>query len=197
VDEGLNARLGFKPSKKDMLEAYRQARLDVLTFSVIRGAWKTSGIWLGNCEQPLASKYVMLETTGVARIRPKAPVVIRPKTPDFMMAQTLIPIYTPSGGQALRKSSRKLSEKDSTFGLPSQRLFARKASKALDLQASKIADLEAQVEYLVTILGQSNKRVRAKVTIPPGQRFVRMADVRKVKRKLRGRDLSLKTCLPF
>ncbi|KAK6836397.1 DDE-domain-containing protein [Apiospora arundinis] len=188
VREGPNARLGLKPSKKDMLNAYRQARIDVLTPNVIRNAWRTSGIWPRDREKPLSSKYVILEDVGVARGRLDAPaVLIRDSTPDLLTEVAATPIKTPSGGQELRRSIRKLATNDPTFNLPSQRLFTRKASKALDQQASKIADLEARIDYLTTKLEKTAKKVRQKVTLTPGQRFIRMANIRQAKRRLRGR----------
>ncbi|KAK8076080.1 methyltransferase protein [Apiospora phragmitis] len=71
--------------------------------------------------------------------------------------------------------------------MPSQRLFIRKASKALDQSANRIADLGAQVDYLQAKLDRKTTRVRQKVRTAPGQRFIRMADIRRAKRRLRGR----------
>ncbi|KAK6858945.1 hypothetical protein PG995_004798 [Apiospora arundinis] len=188
VRDGPNARLGLKPSKKDMINAYRQARIDVLTPNVIKNAWRTSGIWPRDREKPLSSRYVILEDVGVARERSDAPPVLtRQSTPDFLTEVAPTPIKTPSGGQELRRSIRKLATNDPTFHLPSQRLFTRKASKALDQQASKIADLEARIDYLTTKLEKTTKKVRQKVVLPPGQRFIRMANIRQAKRRLRGR----------
>ncbi|KAK6858979.1 hypothetical protein PG995_004832 [Apiospora arundinis] len=171
-----------------MLNAYRQARIDVLTPNVIRNAWGTSGIWPRDREKPLSSKYVILEDVGVARGRLDAPaVLIRDSTPDLLTEVAATPIKTPSGGQELRRSIRKLATNDPTFNLPSQRLFTRKASKALDQQASKIADLEARIDYLTTKLEKTAKKVRQKVTLTPGQLFIRMANIRQAKRRLRGR----------
>ncbi|KAK6840985.1 hypothetical protein PG987_001845 [Apiospora arundinis] len=164
------------------------ARIDVLTPNVIRNAWRTSGIWPRDREKPLSSKYVILEDVGVARGRLDAPaVLIRDSTPDLLTEVAATPIKTPSGGQELRRSIRKLATNDPTFNLPSQRLFTRKASKALDQQASKIADLEARIDYLTTKLEKTAKKVRQKVTLTPGQRFIRMANIRQAKRRLRGR----------
>jgi len=183
-----NAVLGLKPTKMDMLKAYRQARVDVLTPSTIRNAWKTAGIHPRDRSKPLSSKYVILEDVGVARARSKpSEVVEKEPTPDFLAELAPTPIKTPSGGQELRNSSRKLAATDPTFRMPSQRLFIRKASKALDQSASRIAHLEAQVDYLQTKLDRKATRVRQKVRIAPGQRFVRMADIRRAKRRLRGR----------
>ena len=188
VRDGPNARLGLKPSKKDMINAYRQARIDVLTPNVIKNAWRTSGIWPRDREKPLSSRYVILEDVGVARERSDAPPVLtRELTPDFLTEVAPTPIKTPSGGQELRRSVRKLATNDPTFHLPSQRLFTRKVSKALGQQASKITDLEARINYLTTKLEKTTKKVRQKVVLPPGQRFIRMANIRQAKRRLRGR----------
>ncbi|KAK8095253.1 transposase [Apiospora kogelbergensis] len=183
-----NTVLGLKPTKMDMLEVYRQARIDVLTLSIIRNAWRTAGIYLRDRSKPLSSRYVILEDVGVARVCSRAPEVVeRELTPDFVAELAPTPIKTPSGGQALRRSGRQLAALDPTFKLPSQRLFVRKASKALDQQADKIASLEAQIDYLQSKLDRKTARVRQKVRIAPGQRFVRMADIRRAKRRLRGR----------
>ncbi|KAK8859449.1 Tigger transposable element-derived protein 2 [Apiospora arundinis] len=172
----------------DMLKAYRQARIDVLTPSVIKNAWGTAGIYPQDRSKPLSSRYVILEDVGVARIRPGASEVVeRESTPDFVAELAPRPIKTPSGSQALRRSSRQLAALDPTSKLPSQRLFVRKASKALDQQADKTASLEAQIDYLQSKLERKAARVRQKVRIAPGQRFVRMADICRAKRKLRGR----------
>ncbi|KAK8036740.1 hypothetical protein PG994_015237 [Apiospora phragmitis] len=183
-----NTVLGLKPTKMDMLKVYRQARIDVLTPSTIKNAWRTAGIYPRDRSKPLSSKYVILEDVGVARARPKpSGVVERELTPDFVAELAPTPIKTPSGGQALRNSSRKLATVDHSFSLPSQRLFTRKASKALDQQANKIASLEAQIDYLHAKLDRKTAKVRQKVKVAPGQRFVRMANIRRAKRRLRGR----------
>ncbi|KAK6857597.1 hypothetical protein PG995_006424 [Apiospora arundinis] len=183
-----NTVLGLKPTKMDMLKAYRQARIDVMTPSVIRNAWRTAGIYPRDRSKPLSSRYVILKDVGVARVRSGTPEVVeRESTPDFVAELAPTPIKTPSGGQALRRSGRQLAASDPTFKLPSQRLFIRKASKALDQQANKIASLEAHINYLQAKLDRKSARVRQKVRIAPGQRFVRMADIRRAKRRLRGR----------
>ncbi|KAK8096427.1 uncharacterized protein PG998_014295 [Apiospora kogelbergensis] len=164
------------------------ARIDVMTPSVIRNAWRMAGIYPRHRSKPLSSRYVILEDVGVARVRSGAPEVVeRESTPDFVAELAPTPIKTPSGGQALRRSGRQLAASDPTFKLPSQRLFIRKASKALDQQANKIASLEAHINYLQAKLGRKLAKVRQKVRIAPEQRFVRMADIRRAKRRLRGR----------
>ena len=96
-------------------------------------------------------------------------VVEREPTPDFVTELAPTPIKTPSGGQALRRSSRQLAALNPTFKLPSQRLFVRKASKALDQQADKIASLEVQIDHLQSKLDRKTARVRPKVRTAPGQ----------------------------
>lgn len=129
-----------------------------------------------------------MEDIGIVRNQPTLSVgPAKESTPDFLEEIALIPLKTPSRGQELRRSSRKLAATDTIFNFPSQRLFTRKASKALDQQANKIANLEAQVAYLTTKLEKKAKNVRKKVILTPGQRFIRMADICKAKRQLRGR----------
>ncbi|KAK5633866.1 hypothetical protein RRF57_009580 [Xylaria bambusicola] len=62
--------------------------------------------------------------------------------------------------------------------MPAQRLVTRKAAKALDQQAEKIAFLEAKVKTLQARLKKSIKKKRKKVKPAPGRRFAMMADVR-------------------
>ncbi len=87
----------------------------------------------------------------------------------------------------LRKSCRKFAFQYTAFSLPLQRLVTRKASKALDYQAEKIANLEAKVSYLEAKLRKTITKKRKKVKPAPGKRLVRMANVRRVKRRLRRR----------
>ncbi|GAW17609.1 hypothetical protein ANO14919_070680 [Xylariales sp. No.14919] len=62
-----------------------------------------------------------------------------------------------------------------------------KASKALDLKDVRIAELEPQNERLRLQSARKMKQVRQKVKIEPNQKFVRMADARRAKRRLHGR----------
>ncbi|KAI0439933.1 hypothetical protein F4803DRAFT_553556 [Xylaria telfairii] len=161
--EGPSGRLGIKASKEEVLRAYRQAWIDMLTPNNIKNAWRTSGIQPRNRELPLSSRFVMLEEEGVARKRRQAPTAeIRPKTPDFNTDE---------------------------FNMPTPRLLARKAAKAFDRAVCQIANLEAKIEYLEAKVAKNTKNYRQKVKIAPGQRFVRMADVRRTRRRLRNRDI--------
>jgi hypothetical protein len=185
-----NTTLRHKPTKQDMLTAYRQARIQVLTPSTIKNAWRTAGINPRDRAKPLSSRFVILEDIGVPRARQKAPTRFnRPSTPDFVTELAPISIQTPSGGQALRTCSRNLASVDPTFRLPTVRLFARKAGKALDECVGKLVDVQARNEYLEAKLVRKTKKVRQKVKVAPGERFVRMADVRRAKRRLRNRVL--------
>ncbi|KAI1316579.1 hypothetical protein F5Y16DRAFT_168973 [Xylariaceae sp. FL0255] len=130
----------------------------------------------------------MLESEGVARAPARAPPAVSgPKSPDFLLLRGPKPIDTPAGGQELIRKSRQLADHDSTFRNPTQALFARKASKALDLQAGRIAELEAQVTILTAQLERKRKKKRKAVKVPPGERFIKMAAIRRVKRRLRNR----------
>ncbi len=91
----------------------------------------------------------MLEGEGLARA-PTQPE--RPKTPEFLPLLRPRPMKTPSGGQDLLKSSRNLAKSCPSFHNPTLQLFSQKASKALDVQAAKIAELEARNAYLVAKL---------------------------------------------
>ncbi|KAI0815419.1 hypothetical protein GGR55DRAFT_675034 [Xylaria sp. FL0064] len=155
-----------------------------MTAAAIKKAWATSGIHPRDRSRPLSSKYVMLESEGVAEA---PPAISGPKSPDFLLLRDPKLIDTPAGGQELIRKSRQLADHDRTFRNPTQALFARKASKALDLQAGRIAELEAQVTILTAHLEKKRKKKRKAVKLPPGERFVKMTDIRRVKRRLRNR----------
>jgi hypothetical protein len=180
--------LGITPSKEDVMKALRLARLDVLLPEVIKKAWATAGIYPRDRSKPLSSKYVMLEKEGVAKAKPAAPAAgARPKTPEFSVFDPKYVMETPSTGQDLRRSCRKFATDYSAFNMPAQRLVTRKASKALDRQAEKIAFLEAKVQYLQAKVSRSVPKKRKKVKPAPGRKFAMMADVRRVKRRMRRR----------
>lgn len=188
--ESLCMELGILPLKEDLIKALRSARLEVLVPRVIKKAWATAGIFPRDRSKPLSSKYVMLEKEGVARARAKAPAAEeRPKTPDFSVFDPKYCMETPSTGQDLRRSCQKFAADYPAFYMPAQRLVTRKAAKALDQQAEKIAFLEAKVKILQARLKKSIKKKRKKVKPAPGRRFAMMADVRRVKRRLRRRAI--------
>ncbi|KAI1317434.1 hypothetical protein F5Y16DRAFT_392771 [Xylariaceae sp. FL0255] len=130
----------------------------------------------------------MLEDKGVARALAPAPIVNEvPQTPNWLKLLRPRPVNTPTGGQDLLRKSRKLAVTYPSFQDPTLRLFSLKASKALDIQAAKVAELEAQNAYLTAKLQRKQQKKRKAVKIAPGQKFVRMADIRRVKRRLRSR----------
>ena len=182
--------LGIPSSKEDIMRALRQAREDILIPKVIKRAWEIAGIHPRDRSKPLSSKYVMLETEGVARARAKAPAVReRPKTPDFNVFDPKYVMETPSTGQDLRRSCRKFATDYAAFNMPAQRLVTRKASKALDHQAKTIANLQAQVQSLQAKVSKTIKKKKKKVKPAPGRKLVKMSDVRRVKRRMRHRVL--------
>ncbi|KAI1314728.1 hypothetical protein F5Y16DRAFT_393357, partial [Xylariaceae sp. FL0255] len=130
----------------------------------------------------------MLEDKGVARALAPAPIVDEvPQTPNWLELLRPRPVNTPAGGQDLLRKSRKLAVTHPSFQDPTLKLFSLKASKALDTQTAKIAELEAQNVYLTAKLERKQQKKRKAVKIAPGQKFVRMADVRRAKRRLRSR----------
>lgn len=182
--------LGLKPTKEEVFKAFRKARLEIMIPRVIRSAWRGSGIWPRDREKPLKSKYVLLEKEGVVRQRPgESRLLQRASTPDLLGTIVQTPIKTPSRGQELLISRRKLAATDPTFNMPAQRLFARKASKALDEATGQIAHLQAQNDYLRAKIKIDRPNKRKAVAVAPNEAFVRMVDVRRTKRRLRGRVL--------
>ncbi|KAI2636788.1 hypothetical protein GGS21DRAFT_489552 [Xylaria nigripes] len=146
-----------------------------------------AGIFPRNRSKALSSKYVTLEDTGIPRTPAHLEAVRQEKTPDFVLPLANEKIGTLSCGQALLQSCKKLAGADFTFNKPSHILFTRKASKALDQSAAKIAELQAQIDYLEAKVSTTTTNVRQRVRIPPGERFVLMADMWEAKMKLRSR----------
>ncbi|KAI2625565.1 hypothetical protein GGS21DRAFT_493609 [Xylaria nigripes] len=185
-----SSALGTKPSKQETLKAFRLARIDVLNARNIKNAWKTAGIHPRDRTKLLSSKYVILKEKGVARdAAPTSSTHERECTPEVYTESVETPIKTPSTGQELRNSTRKLAAANPSLNIPCSRLLSRKASKALDLQAYKIAQLESTIEYLRAKVAKQTKAPRQSGKPPPGSRFVRMGHVRRAHRRLRNRTV--------
>ncbi|KAI1318536.1 hypothetical protein F5Y16DRAFT_391818 [Xylariaceae sp. FL0255] len=130
----------------------------------------------------------MLEDKGMAQALAPVPIVDKvPQTPNWLELLRPRPVNTPAGRQDLLRKSQKLAVTHPSFQDPTLKLFSFKASKALDTQTAKIAELEAQNVYLTAKLERKQQKKRKAVKIAPGQKFVKMADIRRAKRRLRNK----------
>ncbi|KAI1819009.1 hypothetical protein F4861DRAFT_547732 [Xylaria intraflava] len=171
-----------------MLEAYHQARLDIMTPRTIKNAWKTAGIYPRDRAKALSSKFVMLEAPGIARQPVNIPEVrTREKTPDFIADMAAMTISTPHNSQSFKALSRRTAMKNPALNNPEQRLVNRKVASLIDNLTDRLAKSEARVDYFEAKESKKAKNVRQKVKINPSQKFTRLGDVREAKRVLRSR----------
>lgn len=188
--EYANAQIGLKPSKLEVITAFQRTREEVMTPQVIRNAWETAGIWLRGREKPLSSRFVILHEKGVARKAAEAAEGSeRPKTPTFLEIVNPVPVVIPSSGQEIFTTGRKLAISKTRFSSACQRLWNIKAAKALDTANATIADLTFANLFLQAKVDWRKNNTQKAVKIAPGHRFVRMADIRRAKRRVRSRTI--------
>lgn len=158
--DGASGCLGIKPSKVEVIEALYKARLDALTPAAIKRAWATTGIWPRDRSKPLSSRFVILEEEGVARPRIEAPTPVqRPKTPDFAALVTPGVFHTPTSGQTILQTSRKMALQSVAIGSGPHRRFYLKAAKALDNAITEIAQLKVSNASLRAKISNVSKRL--------------------------------------
>ncbi|KAI1432791.1 hypothetical protein GGR50DRAFT_672144 [Xylaria sp. CBS 124048] len=180
--------LGLPLTKAGMLEAYHQAQLDVMTPCTIKNAWKRAGIYARDHTKPLSWRFVMLESTGVARQptgTPKADT--REKTPNFIADMAAMTNSTPHNGQAFKTMNRRAAMKNPALNNPKVRLMNRKAASLIDKLTDKLAESEARIDYFEAKKSKKTKKLRQKVKITPTEKFARTYNVREAKQMLRNK----------
>jgi hypothetical protein len=172
------------PGKREFIEAYARAREEKGTKKHITAGWTATGIYPRARNKALDNRFVR---SSISRNRNNFTPLI-PVTPTIPVNAELhdITISTPRSSRDLNIIERNLRGVDPALFTPTIRLLFRKVGKALDDQIVQLSNTQALNQSLQHIVDKSNSKKRKAVHPAPNEDFVRLADVRRVRRTIEG-----------
>jgi hypothetical protein len=139
--------------KAKFLEFYTKVHQIGLSKANIQSGWKATRLYPRNIDKPLHSCWVVI---------PKPKIDSQPSTSN---------ISTLRRGRDLIHLLAKKSKS------PASRISVRKAARALDKIAIKVALRDREIERLKALLDQANPPKRRKIAPNPNDRFINLAQI--------------------
>jgi hypothetical protein len=172
------------PGKPEFLNAYSRVRNEVIKSSNIKAGWEATGIYPRNRLKALNNRYVKINATPGSTFR--QPVIPVLPIPDFAVEFSPMEFSTPKSSRDVFRITEKLRKINPNFGKPIARQLFAKLDKGLNAHIINIFSIETRNEFLEQALEKTRPKKRKKVLPAPNEKFVRIANVIRIRRSMPG-----------